>query len=288
MEQADLNIALYGGHGEAPRIVLAARSVEDCFYQAMQAFYLSETFQMPVILLTDQSLSHRTATLPMPDLSLVPVVERMRPSAQDVEEYRRYRLTESGVSPMAVPGFDPMPFTATGLEHDEYGAPNYTPEMHTAQLDKRGRKFEIAADALCGLEAPLGCLTYGVPDEEAEVGVLAWGSTASVVREAVEDMAAEGLPVAALVPAVLHPLPADRILQFARRPRAILVPEVNRTGQFAAWVKAHTELHLISLNKYGGLPFTPAEIRAKAMEFLVPGPARPKAETKPVEEVAHG
>ena len=80
MEQADLNIALYGGHGEAPRIVLAARSVEDCFYQAMQAFYLSETFQMPVILLIDQSLSHRTETLPMPDPDLVPVVERLRPS----------------------------------------------------------------------------------------------------------------------------------------------------------------------------------------------------------------
>ena len=79
MEQADLNIALYGGHGEAPRIVLAARSVRDCFYQAMQAFYLSETFQMPVILLVDQSLSHRTETLPMPDLNLVAVVERLRP-----------------------------------------------------------------------------------------------------------------------------------------------------------------------------------------------------------------
>ena len=68
MEQADLNVALYGGHGEAPRIVLAGRSVEDCFYQAMQAFYLSETFQMPVILLVDQSLSHRTETL---SLSLI-------------------------------------------------------------------------------------------------------------------------------------------------------------------------------------------------------------------------
>ncbi len=83
MEQADLNIALYGGHGEAPRIVLAARSVQDCFYQAMQAFYLSETFQMPVILLVDQSLSHRTETLPMPDPMLVPVVDRMRPRPED-------------------------------------------------------------------------------------------------------------------------------------------------------------------------------------------------------------
>jgi 2-oxoglutarate ferredoxin oxidoreductase subunit alpha len=269
MEQADLTIALYGGHGEAPRIVLAARTVEDCFYMGMQAFYLSETFQMPVILLTDQSLSHRTSTLPLPDGDLVPVVERLRPAPDEAEDYRRYRLTESGISPMGVPGFDATPFTATGLEHDETGAPNYTPDMHTAQLDKRGLKFELAAEALCGLEPPLGCASYGAPEEEAEVGVLAWGSTAGAVREAVEGMQAEGLPVAALVPAVINPLPADRIMDFARGLKAIIVPEVNRSGQFAAWVKAHTELHLISLNKYGGLPFTPEEIRAKAMEFLV-------------------
>jgi 2-oxoglutarate ferredoxin oxidoreductase subunit alpha len=290
MEQADLNIALYGGHGDAPRIVLAARSVEDCFYQAMQAFYLSETFQMPVIVLTDQSLSHRTETLPMPDASLVRVVERMRPSEDDLEDYKRYKLSPSGISPMAVPGFDPTPFTATGLEHDEYGAPDYTPAMHTAQLDKRGHKFEVAGDTLCQIEPPLGCLSYGVPEKEAEVGVLAWGSTAGVVREAVEELAAEGYPVAALVPAVINPLPAARILQFARPLKAVVAPEVNRSGQFAAWVKAHTELHLISLNKYGGLPFTPQEIRAKVMEFLVARPGQPAAQKKPelAEEVAHG
>ncbi len=267
-EQSDLNIALYGGHGEAPRIVLAPRSVEDCFYQTMQAFYLSETFQMPVILLTDQSLSHRTATLPMPDWTLVPVVSRLRPAPHEVKNYLRYRLTESGISPMGIPGFDPTPYTATGLEHDESGAPNYTPQMHTAQLDKRGHKFEIAAEALCGLEPPLGCLTYGVPEQEARVGVLGWGSTVGVIREAVEEMAAQGYPVAALAPAVINPLPADRILSFARNLQAIIVPEMNRTGQFAAWVKAHTELPLISLNKYGGLPFTPAEIQAKVKEYL--------------------
>jgi 2-oxoglutarate ferredoxin oxidoreductase subunit alpha len=288
MEQSDLNIALYGGHGEAPRIVLAARSVEDCFYQAMQAFYLSETFQMPVVLLADQSLSHRTETLPMPDLHAVPVVERRRPSAEEMKDYKRYKLTDSGLSPMSVPSFDPAPFTATGLEHDEYGAPNYTPAMHTAQLDKRGRKFEVAAEALCDLEAPLGCLAYGVPEKEARVGVLAWGSTAGVVREAVDGMAAEGYPVAALVPAVLNPLPADRILEFASHLEAVVAPEVNRTGQFAAWVKAHTELHLVSLNKYGGLPFTPQEIRDKVMEYLEPGSPEPVSPGKPAKEVQHG
>jgi len=267
MEQGDLNIALYGAHGDAPRIVLAPRSVEDCFYQTMHAFNLAETYQMPVIVLSDQSLSHRTETLTMPNPDLVPVAYRLRPSG-DTQVYRRYALTENGISPMGVPGFDPTPFTATGLEHDETGEPNYTPAMHTAQMDKRGVKFERVAELLCELESPLGCQACGVPEETAEVGVLAWGSTAGAAREAVEELAAEGYPVAALIPAVINPLPASRIRYFAQNLKAIVVPEVNRSGQFAAWVKAHTELPLISLNKYGGLPFTPGEIRAKVRGLL--------------------
>ena len=101
-------------------------------------------------------------------------------------------------------------------------------------------------------------------------------------------MAAEGYPVAALVPAVINPLPTDRILEFATHLKAIIVPEVNRTGQFAAWVKAHTELHLISLNKYGGLPFTPQEIRAKAMEFLVAEPQASSPQIAATKEETHG
>jgi pyruvate/2-oxoacid:ferredoxin oxidoreductase alpha subunit len=101
-------------------------------------------------------------------------------------------------------------------------------------------------------------------------------------------MAAEGYPVSALVPAVINPLPADRIMQFAANLNTVIVPEVNRSGQFAAWVKAHTELHLISLNKYGGLPFTPAEIRAKVMEFLVQEVPESSLVAEPAEEVAHG
>jgi pyruvate/2-oxoacid:ferredoxin oxidoreductase alpha subunit len=101
-------------------------------------------------------------------------------------------------------------------------------------------------------------------------------------------MAAQGYPVAALVPAVINPLPADRILEFAHAPKAVIVPEVNRSGQFADWVKAHTELHLISQNKYGGLPFTPQEIRGKVMECLGSKPGEPAPDAAGVQEVAHG
>jgi pyruvate/2-oxoacid:ferredoxin oxidoreductase alpha subunit len=160
--------------------------------------------------------------------------------------------------------------------------------MHTAQLDKRGRKFEVVADALCGLEAPLGCMTFGAPEGDAEVGVITWGSTAGVVREAVETLAQAGHPVAALIPAVIHPLPAERILAFARNLKAIVVPEVNRSGQFAAWIRAHTELHLVSLTKYGGLPFTPQEVRSQVLACLGAEPDERTGTSFRSDEVAHG
>ncbi|MBI1885469.1 MAG: 2-oxoacid:acceptor oxidoreductase family protein, partial [Chloroflexi bacterium] len=97
LEQADLNHALYGGHGDFPRIVMAATCVEDCFYQIINAFNMAERYQMPVIFLSDQSLSHRTEAIDMPDLRRVPVVGRLRPNGDGHGQYRRYALTDSGV-----------------------------------------------------------------------------------------------------------------------------------------------------------------------------------------------
>ena len=161
--------------------------------------------------------------------------------------------------------------------------------MHTAQLDKRGHKFEIAADALCGLEPPLGCVTYGVPEEEAEVGVLAWGSTAGVVREAVEEMAAEGYPVAALVPAVINPLPADRILDFAQRSES----------RHRARGEPHRPVRRLGQGPHRTAPDLAEQVRRPALHARRRSGPRcwsswrrsqpsPAAKAEPVEEVAHG
>src|SRR3989338_3034215 len=92
-EQGDKYLGVYGGHGNCPRIVIALTSVEDCFYGIMHAFNLAEQFQMPVVVLSDQYLGHRKATVPVPDTSTVPLVERRKPQGNELVGYKRYRFT---------------------------------------------------------------------------------------------------------------------------------------------------------------------------------------------------
>jgi len=270
MEQSDLNLALYGSHGDAPRIVLAPRSVEDAFYQMIRAFNMAETYQMPVIVLSDQSLSHRTETVPYPDLNRIEVVTRRRPKTKEMGDYRRYGLTEDGVSSMAVPGLDNAPWRATGLEHDEYGRVKYDPATHIAMTEKRWRKLQTAARHVDGT------LRYGV--EKPQVGILAWGSTAGSVQEATDRLAAEGWPVAALTPAVLYPLSSKVIHDFVKGLKAVVVPEVNYDGQFARHLRAQMGLETLSFTKYSGLPFSPAEIAGHVREVIKDLKVRPTTE----------
>ncbi|MFZ5918111.1 MAG: 2-oxoacid:acceptor oxidoreductase subunit alpha [Chloroflexota bacterium] len=260
MEQSDLNLALYGAHGDAPRFVLAPRSVEDALYQMIRAFNMAETYQMPVIVLSDQSLSHRTETVPYPDLARIEVVNRRRPTRAELKDYQRYALTPDGISPFAVPGLDDAPWRATGLEHDAYSRIRYDPETHTAMTEKRWRKVETAARRVDG--------TWRYGAEKPQVGIVTWGSTAGSVREATERLAAQGWPVAALAPALIHPLPAQAIRDFTSGLKAIIVPEVNYEGQFARHLRAQLGLETISLNKYGGLPFAPGEILNRVTQVL--------------------
>jgi 2-oxoglutarate ferredoxin oxidoreductase subunit alpha len=211
--QGDLFMALYAANDEAPRFVIAPDSVEDCFYQMVNAFNLAEKYQMPVMVLTDQAMSERVETIRPIDLSRIQVVDRLKPDLDgDGREngYQRYALTEDGVSPMAIPGMRGGHYVAEGLEHNERGAPNYTPEMHRAMTEKRHRKVESARREL---------RHWSVVDEwgdpGAEIGIIGWGSTKGTVREAMARAMQEGVRVGALYPATLgggarwRPLPRD-------------------------------------------------------------------------------
>jgi 2-oxoglutarate ferredoxin oxidoreductase subunit alpha len=261
LEQGDLFHALYGGHGDFPRIVVAPGSVEDCFRQIVNAFNLAEKFQMPVILLSDQSLSHRTESLQLSDLSRLAVVDRERPRNGDLEAYSRFRVTESGVSPIALPGADvEAAYVAPGLEHDELGHPKMEPSVHEMMTQKRFRK-------LATLQSELGPLPrYG--SEKARVGVIGWGATEGAIREAVERAVTAGYEVAAVHPRVLSPLPETELRDFIDSVEHVIVPEVNYQGQLAHHLAATFGFKPIRLNKYGGLPFTPGEIFRKIEEVL--------------------
>ncbi|MBI4354732.1 MAG: 2-oxoacid:acceptor oxidoreductase subunit alpha [Candidatus Omnitrophica bacterium] len=267
-EQGDLYLAVYGGHGNCPRIVMALTSVEDCFYGIMRAFNLAEQFQMPVIVLSDQYLGHRKATVPVPDPSKVPVVERRRPTAEELKDYRRYRFTPDHVSPMAVPGTEGGGYVAEGLEHTETGYPAASDhENHLRLTQKRYGKFQA-------VEKIANELTRIYGEEHPEIGIIGWGSTEGVIREAVQMAQDKGYSVGALHPKILYPQPLAKLTAFMKGTKAVIIPEVNFTGQFATLLRKRFAYDFIQLNKCIGLPFTPKEIFDKIEEVAKHVPNR--------------
>ena len=265
MEQSDLNFALNGGHGDAPRIVIAPANVADCYHLMILAFNMAERYQMPVLFLTDQSLTARVESVDRNLFQLQPLQERIQPQQQELvgvgEPYSRYAYSESGISPIPTPGAGAPVYTATGLEHDEHGHPDYEPEDHVAMTQKRYRKLEIAAEEL---PAPT---RYG--DDDALIGIIGWGSTEGAIQEAIDHARANGYKVAALHPRVLSPLPEQTIRTFIGSVRKVIVAECNYSGQLANLLGAKFGLQAIRVNKFGGIPFTAADI-FRAIEEVHP------------------
>ena len=263
VSQGDLRVAIFGGHDDAPRLVVAPVSVEDCFYQMVNAMNLAEKYQTPVILLTDQDMSVRVVTLPAFDLNRVHLEERLLwdPNGDDKTEYLRYKITPSGVSPMSLPGMPNGQYTAEGLEKAEDGTPLYTAEAHTRNFEKRSRKL---ANAIEDYEKWQMFEMFG--DADAPVCIVGWGSTIGPVREAVARAKREGMPVAVLYPKLLYPLPSHHIGEFIKNRQAIIVPELNYTGQFGRTLRAEFWREIIHLQKYGGVPLSAREMYFKIKE----------------------
>lgn len=254
-EQADLMYALYGTTGEAPRIVLAPTSIEDCFFQTVQAFNLAERYQMPVIVLSDQSMAYRTQSLNIPEFENLVVEDRAAPEENGGSGYNRYRVTDTGVSPMAIPGMAAGMYVATGLEHDETGAPSYTPENRGVMMQKRYRKLETLANEL----DKNGNGICDSPDG-AEIGVIGWGSTEGPIREAIMRAEADGAKIAHLQPKILMPLARKKIEGFLKPLKKVIVLEENHTAQFSTYLKSKFPIQPIEINKCSGLPFSGNEV----------------------------
>jgi 2-oxoglutarate ferredoxin oxidoreductase subunit alpha len=272
MEQADLSFALTAGHGDTPRIIVAPANVADCYSLMIEAFNMAERYQMPVLFLTDQSLSARVESVDRSVFQPMELQGRIQWAAQDsngvsanghssnghaaigAEEhsYARYAYTASGISPISTPGPGAMTYVATGLEHDEHGHPDYEPQDHTAMIQKRFRKLQTAAEELPKPQR------YG--DEDATIGIIGWGSTEGTIQEAVDRARAKGYKVASLHPKILSPLPDSTILDFIHSVKQVIVPECNYSGQLANLLGAKYGLQAIRLNKFGGIPFTAGEI----------------------------
>ncbi|MFQ5918967.1 MAG: 2-oxoacid:acceptor oxidoreductase subunit alpha [Thermoplasmata archaeon] len=266
-EQGDLQMVFGASQGDFPRIILAPRNPEECFEAAWRAFNLAESYQCPVFIVTDLYLGEMWRTVELPDFQ-VPIVRGL--VAEDgEEEYRRYEITKSGISPRALPGQSGLMFVAGSDEHDEKGElisdvlagiPEHI-DTRTRMMDKRMRKLETA-------------LTEMNPPElwgpaEADLTVVSWGSTQAAVRDAVEILKTEGTRVNSLEFFDLWPLRVEEATEALESASETLIVEGNYTGQFHRLLRAETGIRVAhELHKYDGEPFYPREIVRKTQEVL--------------------
>ena len=257
VEQSDLLQALYGSHGDAPRVVLAPRNVEECFNVALEAARIARKYSTPVIILSDQGLASRIEAFDEPDLQKL-----MKDPKPDLSErgadFKPYPLDR--ITRHAPPGSriatGKYP-TVTGLEHDELGHPSGNAWMHQKMTDKRREKLKALA-----AEIPLPEI-YG--DAEGEVLLVGWGSTWGPIREAVSRLRKTGTKVGQLHLMHVNPMPLGLDAVF-KRYRHVLVVEMNDPGlygygQMAMLLRACYALpHIASVAKTDGLNFKVNEI----------------------------
>lgn len=286
-EQGDLNMAIYAGNGQVQKMVIAVKNHEDAFYQANRAHHIAQKYQMPVILLTDQYLSDGTATVPAFDLDKVtPVYTSQSPEEalayrEDYErgdkktgeqtekdlsesEYKRYRVTESGISPRLLPG-NPYAFVSADTdEHDEYGFITEASDVRIEQMDKRNRKMTTLVES-GDLQEPE---VYG--HKEGDIVLLAWGSLEGAVKEAVDELYYDdGLPVKALIFGDVWPLPGMALEDHARNARVVINVEQNPDGQLGGLIQKEKGIGTTaSILKYDGRALSSTEIRNQVKEIL--------------------
>ena len=252
-EQTDLNIALYGLHGDAPHVVVAPLSVEDNVLTTQWSVHLAETLQTAVFVLSDQLMAQAKAVIPAPkevDFG----TKRLMPVEPRAGVYKRYALTDSGISPMAIPGTPGGQYTADGLEHNERGTPSSQANDHHTQLDKRNKKLE-------GFD--YGNLWAEIEGEaDAEIGIITWGSTSAPVREALARARASGIKTKLVAMRLLAPARPAQLAEALKGVKKLLVVEQSHSGQFVNYLKSLYDLPVApeSLRHPGPLAIRPSEV----------------------------
>ncbi|MDR2187864.1 MAG: 2-oxoacid:acceptor oxidoreductase subunit alpha [Azonexus sp.] len=258
-EQADLNIALYGLHGDAPHLVLAANSVQDCIFTTQWAVHLAETLQAPAIVLSDQALGQTRAVIDRPPETIFSTKRLTAEPPATGAKYRRYTVTETGVSPMAIPGTPGCQYTADGLEHSETAVPSSLAVDHQRQLDKRERK--------------LGCYDYGDAWADVEgdgtLALITWGSCTGAAREAARIWREEGRQIKLVSLRLLAPTQPDKFASLLDGVQHALVIEQTHSRQFLRYLQAHYPLpsQVECLNRPGPLPIRSSEILGKLAKW---------------------
>ncbi|MCD8894101.1 2-oxoacid:acceptor oxidoreductase subunit alpha [Mammaliicoccus sciuri] len=266
-EQSDLMQMIYGTHGDIPKIVLAPTSASDAFYLTVEAFNLAEEYQCPVILLSDLQLSLGKQTVESLDYSKVEIrrgalVEGDLEKQEDKAYFKRYALTDSGISPRILPGTKGGIHHVTGVEHDEEGKPSESAENRQKQMDKRMRK---TAQLL--IDEPV---ESNEKYEEADILYVGFISTAGAIEEAISRLDQQNVKVNHIQIRQLHPFPSDVVQEAFNKAKKVVVAEHNYQGQLSNIIKMNInhQNKIINQTKYDGTPFLPHEIEDKALEIV--------------------
>ncbi len=254
-EQADLLFVLHASQGEFPRVILSPGTAREAFYDTIKAFDLAEKYQVPVILLTDQFLADSYFTEPRFDISNISINRHLlgEEEARALKEYRRYQITDSGVSPRSIPSAFGLEVVADSHEHDEYGHITEDAEVRKKMVDKRLRKMEGLAREM-GPPQRLG-------NPKGEFLLVGWGSTYGPMAEAIDILNRDGISVGGIHLNELWPFPGGQMSEMLGRARKWAVVENNATGQLARLIQMEIqEKPDGAILKYDGRPFMAEEI----------------------------
>ena len=265
-EQSDLKFVINSSHGEFPKMVIALRHPEDAFYQTARAFNLADKYQIPIILLGDQYMADAMRTVTPFDVDKITVERHFADEEiyRNGKEYKRYELTETGISPRLIPGN--VAGTMVNFdsdEHDEMGNITEASDVRISMVEKRAKKLELLKEEL--LEPDF------MGEEEPDVLLLGWGSLHSPLSEAVELLNAEGeKKFGALVFGDIWPMPEKRLTELSGKAKVLINVEQNYTGQLAALISEVTGIRVHhSVLKYDGRPLSAEEIKNKVLEVSV-------------------
>jgi 2-oxoglutarate ferredoxin oxidoreductase subunit alpha len=270
-EQSDLMAMIYGTHGEIPKIVIAPSTVEEAFYDTVEAFNLAEEYQCPVIVLSDLQLSLGKQTVEPLSYESIQIRrgkllnEELVPEAGNQGYFKRYEITEDGISPRVIPGMKNGIHHVTGVEHDETGKPSEAAANRKAQMEKRLRKLEQIEFN--------NKVHKNDKHEEPDILFIGYISTRGAIEEAMERLEEDGVKVNHAHIRLIHPFPKEEIRPLIEKAKQVIVVEHNATGQLANLIKMNVGFadKIQSLLKYDGNPFLPNEIYTQSKEFTKQG-----------------
>jgi 2-oxoglutarate ferredoxin oxidoreductase subunit alpha len=265
--QADLLFTIHASQGEFPRVVVAPGDVDESYHLTTEAFNLAERFQVPAIILTDKNLleSHKS-TNPFAGRVAIERGDLMTTSAWEGEsEYKRYIITESGVSPRLIPGTSGALALSNSNEHDEYGFTTIDPDVIEAMAAKQRRKIEGLREQVFAMDA---VKVHGV--EDAEVTLVGWGSTKGPALEALKVLEEEDVRARFVQVVLMEPFPSEAVSEAFNKRGPTLLIEGNRTAQLGKLIKLHCGIEFEHVYlRYDGRPFNPGEIAARARGAMV-------------------